>query len=54
MSQKKYEMTGWFLFIICAIFFIISGFKSQDIILVVASFIFLFACFVFLVPLIKE
>ncbi|MBW2963260.1 cytochrome oxidase subunit III [Candidatus Woesearchaeota archaeon] len=54
MNSKKFEMAGWVLFIICAILFIISGFRSYDSLLIIGSFIFLFACFVFLVPLVKK
>ncbi len=48
-----YQLLGWILFIICAVFFILSGVKNGDMLTLVASLIFLVACMVFLIPLFK-
>lgn len=50
----KYQLIGWILFIICAIFFAASGLKNHDILTFIASVIFLIACIVFLIPLLKS
>jgi hypothetical protein len=44
-------MGGWVMFIICAILFILSSLKNRDALSLAASLIFLFACFVFMIPL---
>jgi len=55
MNQKNfYEMMGWSLFLICAVLFILSGLKNNDILLSIGSVIFLIACIIFLIGLIKS
>jgi F0F1-type ATP synthase assembly protein I len=49
----KYQIVGWILFISCAIFFIVSSLKNQDILTFIGSVIFLIACIVFIIPLIR-
>lgn len=48
----KYELTGWILFVICALFFLASSLKNQDILTLIGAVIFLVACIVFIIPLI--
>lgn len=52
--ELKYHLTGWILFIICAIFFIVSSLKNHDTLTFIGSIIFLIACVVFLVPLFES
>ena len=55
MEQEiKYQLLGWILFIICAVLFIASSLKNHDILTFMGSVIFLIACIVFLIPLIKS
>ena len=49
----KYQLVGWIVFIICAIFFISASLKNYDTLTFIGSVIFLIACIVFLIPLIK-
>jgi hypothetical protein len=49
----KCQLFGWILFIVCAIFFIASSLKNGDTLTFIGSLIFLIACIVFLIPLIK-
>jgi predicted membrane channel-forming protein YqfA (hemolysin III family) len=49
----KYPLSGWILFILCAIFFLASSLKNQDTLAFIASVIFLIACIVFLIPLVR-
>jgi predicted membrane channel-forming protein YqfA (hemolysin III family) len=49
-----YQIIGWGLFIICAIFFIASSIQNHDTLTLIGSVIFLIACIVFLIPLFKN
>ncbi len=49
--EMKCQLTGWILFVICALFFIASGLKNHDPLTFIGSVIFLIACIVFLIPL---
>jgi len=52
IKQKvKYQLAGWILFIICAMFFTASGLKNHDIWTLLGSVVFLIACIVFIIPL---
>lgn len=46
----RFEFAGWLLFTLSALAFIWSTAKAGDMVGVVASILFLLACFVFLVP----
>jgi hypothetical protein len=51
IGQKiRFQLAGWILFIICAIFFIASSLKNHDTFTFIGSVIFLIACVVFLIP----
>ena len=52
-QDLKYQLVGWILFIVCAIFFIASSLKNGDTLTFIGSVLFLIACIVFLIPLIK-
>ena len=52
--EIKYQIAGWILFIICAIFFVASSLKNQDVLTFIGSVIFLIACIVFLIPLVRS
>ena len=49
----KYQLSGWILFILCAVFFLASSIKNQDMLTFIGSVIFLIACIVFLIPLLR-
>jgi predicted membrane channel-forming protein YqfA (hemolysin III family) len=52
-QDLKFQLFGWILFIVCAIFFIASSFKNGDTLTFIGSILFLIACIVFLIPLFK-
>jgi hypothetical protein len=56
-NEKNEELTtqlwGWVLFILCAILFILSGIRAGDILTTAGSIVFLIACMVFLMPVVK-
>jgi hypothetical protein len=57
MNEKrdmKFQLWGWILFIICAVFFIASSINNHDFLSLAASIIFLIACGVFIIPLVKK
>lgn len=49
----KYQLAGWILFILCAFFFIASSLKNQDTLTFIGAVIFLIACIVFLIQLVR-
>ncbi|MGB9441229.1 MAG: hypothetical protein WCB15_25035 [Desulfobacterales bacterium] len=53
-KEIKYQLAGWILFIICAIFFIASSLKNHDTLTFIGGVIFLIACIVFLIPLVRS
>jgi len=53
-QEIKYQLAGWILFVICAIFFIASGLKNHDTLAFIGGAIFLIACIVFLIPLVRS
>ena len=52
--EINYQLVGWILFIICAIFFVASSLKNHDILTFIGAVIFLIACIIFLIPLVKR
>jgi predicted membrane channel-forming protein YqfA (hemolysin III family) len=52
-EDLKYQLLGWILFIVCAIFFIASSLKNGDTLTFIGSIIFLIACIVFIMPLFR-
>ncbi len=54
ISDLGYQLAGWTLFVLCAACFIVSSVQHGDLLALVGSAIFLVACIVFLVPLIRE
>ena len=51
-GERKYNLWGWILFLICAVFFIASAVVSGDVLYLIGSIIFLAACIVFIIPLV--
>ena len=52
--EIKFHLWGWLLFLVCAVLFIIASVESGSIASFVGSSIFLIACVIFLIPLIKK
>jgi len=50
----KFQMIGWFLFVLCSIFYIISNTLAKDWINLTGSILFLLACVAFMIPLLKK
>ncbi|MEO0537871.1 MAG: hypothetical protein AAF215_28920 [Cyanobacteria bacterium P01_A01_bin.123] len=52
-SAKVYEIIGWLLFIVSAVFFTGSTIQAGDRLGILGSLFFLIACFIFLIPLLR-
>ena len=52
--ERRCNLWGWVLFVVCAAFFIASAWRSHDMLYLVGSVVFLVACLVFLVPFVKK
>ena len=53
-EKFKYQLAGWILYIICAVFFIASSLKNYDIWALAGGITFLIANIVFLISLIRS
>jgi len=51
-QHDRFQLLGWILFVLSAIFFITSSIRAGDMISLLGGALFLIACFVFLIPLI--
>ncbi|MBE9514198.1 MAG: cytochrome oxidase subunit III [Chloroflexi bacterium] len=52
--ERKFHLLGWILFVVCAGFFIASHAKADNLVGLIGSVIFLFACVVFIIPLVTK
>jgi len=52
--DRKFQLWGWGLFIICALLYTASSLESGSLLGVAGSVVFLIACFVFLMPLLQR
>lgn len=50
----KLQLIGWGLFILCSIFYIISSLHMQDWFYLAGSIVFLIACIIFMLALLKK
>jgi cyanate permease len=49
--ERRFQLVGWTLFLICAVFFIRSAMRNGDSLYLAGSVIFLVACIAFIIPL---
>ena len=52
--ERRFQLWGWMLFIVCAGFFIVSAIRNHDASYLIGSIVFLVACIVFIIPLVTE
>ena len=50
--ERRFQLWGWILFIVCAGFFIASAIHNHDALYLIGSIVFLVACIVFIIPLV--
>jgi len=53
VNQNRFRLLGWVLFVFSAQFFITSSIRAGDLVSLIGGLLFLFACFVFLFPLVS-
>ncbi|UCE97156.1 MAG: cytochrome oxidase subunit III [Dehalococcoidia bacterium] len=53
-SENKFNLWGWFLFLVCAVLFVTAAARSGDILYLIGSVIFFVACLVFVIPILLE
>lgn len=51
--DERYQLAGWLLFIVCALLYILSSLRNADWLALTGSVVFLLACVVFVVPLLR-
>jgi hypothetical protein len=52
--NKRLQLYGWMLFLVCSFFFIADNAIAGDLLGVAGSVVFLLGCVVFLIPLIQK
>jgi hypothetical protein len=50
--ERRFQLWGWILFVVCAGFFIASAVDSGSTLGIIGSVVFLLACAVFIAPLV--
>lgn len=50
-KDTPFHLTGWVLFLLCAFLFLYVAVRDRDLILTLASLVFLAGCVAFLIPL---
>ncbi len=53
-GEIKFHIWGWILFVICAVFYMASSIESRSMLSLAGSIVFLVACIVFMIPLVKK
>jgi hypothetical protein len=48
------DLWGWILFLLCALTFVVVGFRDRDVLMTLGSVLFLAACVLFLVPYLRQ
>jgi len=51
-TEKRFHLTGWLLFLVCAILFIMQNLLHSDLVGLIGSVVFLLGCIAFLIPLV--
>jgi hypothetical protein len=54
MKYFYFELAGLTCFIISGLFFIVAGIRSEDLLSTIGSFIWTFACFLWLIPMLSR
>ena len=54
IHSLKFQLWGWILFIVSALFFIGSSIRAGDLISLMGGLFFLISCIVFMIPLLRS
>ncbi len=52
-QELRQQFWGWILFVVCGVFFMASSIRNRDLLTLAGTVVFLVACVVFMVPLVK-
>jgi hypothetical protein len=52
--ERRFQLWGWGLFVLCALFYMAASARAGDVLTLVGSVVFLVACFIFIIPLLKS
>jgi uncharacterized membrane protein YhaH (DUF805 family) len=52
-KELRQQFWGWILFVLCGVFFMASSIRSRDMLTLAGTVVFLIACVVFMVPLVR-
>jgi len=52
--EASFHLAGWVLFLVCAFLFLYVAIRDGDVVLGIASLVFLTGCIAFLIPLLKK
>lgn len=50
-KHTRYHLAGWILFVICALLFLYVAVRDSNLVMTLASLVFLAGCVAFLIPL---
>jgi hypothetical protein len=53
-KDAPFHLLGWVLFLVCAFLFLYVAIRDSDVVLALASLVFLAGCIAFLIPLLKK
>lgn len=53
MSARRAQLTGWWLFVLCAVCYLVAGWRTADPWSIGGSVLFLAGCFAFMMPLLR-
>jgi hypothetical protein len=53
-TERQFQLYGWLLFVVCSFFFIVDSVATASLVGTIGSVIFLLACIVFLIPLVRK
>ena len=54
VKDALFHLVGWVLFLVCAFLFLYVAIRDGDLVLALASLVFLAGCIAFLIPLLKK
>lgn len=52
--ERRFQLWGWGLFVVCALMYVVSSVESGSLWSLAGSVVFLVACFVFMIPLVRK
>lgn len=52
--MQRLDLWGWILFLVCALLFTAAGLRDGDVLITVGSVLFVVACVLFLLPLLRR